>query len=386
MGRTIQILLLSCVLGIFSCVPSLAQDCASYSFSKNQVYTTCASLPVLSSFLHWTLHPSNNTVDVAFRRSGSAASNWIAWGLNPSGQRMAGTQALIAYRFSNGSVRAYTSSITASPTMLQSNLSFEVPSLTAEYTNGDMIIHATLQLNSNLLSTNQVWQEGPVTSDNPGQHAMASANMQAVGSINFQSGATTAGSNSRAKKRNVHGVLNAVSWGILMPLGIIIARYLKVFKSAGPAWFYLHVGCQISAYAIGVAGWGTGLKLGSDSPGVKYDKHRNLGITLFCLATLQVFALLLRPKPENKYRMYWNFYHWSIGYSTIILSIINIYEGFDILNPEKKWKRAYTGVLIFLAAVAAVLEATTWMIVLNRKKTEDSHLKHVNGNNSRQAV
>lgn len=74
-----------------------------------------------------------------------------------------------------------------------------------------------------------------------------------------------------------------------MPIGAIIARYVKVFKVADPAWFYLHVTCQLSGYIIGVAGWGTGLKLGSDSPGIVYHTHRNLGIALFCLATLQVF-------------------------------------------------------------------------------------------------
>lgn len=84
-------------------------------------------------------------------------------------------------------------------------------------------------------------------------------------------------------------MLNAVSWGILMPLGAIIARYMRVFKSADPAWFYLHVACQTSAYIVGVAGWGTGLKLGSESVGIKYSAHRNIGITLFCLGTLQVF-------------------------------------------------------------------------------------------------
>lgn len=83
-------------------------------------------------------------------------------------------------------------------------------------------------------------------------------------------------------------MLSVVSWGVLMPLGVIIARYMKVFKSADPAWFYLHAACQTSAYAVGVAGWGTGLKLGSDSVGIQYDTHRNIGIALFSLGTLQV--------------------------------------------------------------------------------------------------
>ena len=78
-------------------------------------------------------------------------------------------------------------------------------------------------------------------------------------------------------------------WGILMPMGAIVARYMRVYPSADPAWFYLHVGCQMSAYIVGVAGWGTGLKLGSQSEGVEHSKHRNIGITLFVLGTIQVF-------------------------------------------------------------------------------------------------
>lgn len=79
----------------------------------------------------------------------------------------------------------------------------------------------------------------------------------------------------------------------MFPAGVIIARYLRTFPSADPAWFYLHVFCQVSAYAIGVAGWATGLRLGSESQGVMYSLHRNIGITLFALATLQVIFMLM---------------------------------------------------------------------------------------------
>lgn len=160
-----------------------------------------------------------------------------------------------------------------------------------------------------------------------------------------------------------------------MPLGAIIARYMKVIKSADPAWFYLHVACQSSAYIVGVAGWATGLKLGSDSVGIQYDAHRNIGITLFCLGTLQVFALLLRPNKDHKYRIYWNVYHHSVGYTVIILSIVNIFKGLDILDPEKKWKNAYIGIIVTLGAIALILELITWPIVLKRKRSnpEKSH-------------
>ncbi|KAE8075552.1 hypothetical protein FH972_014257 [Carpinus fangiana] len=44
-------------------------------------------------------------------------------------------------------------------------------------------------------------------------------------------------------------------------------------------------------------------------------------------------------------------------------------QGLDILDPEKKWKRIYSGILIFIGAVAALLEAITWFIVIKRKQT-----------------
>lgn len=85
-------------------------------------------------------------------------------------------------------------------------------------------------------------------------------------------------------------MLNTVAWGILLPLGIMSARYLKVF--ADPAWFYLHLLCQCSGFVIGVAGFGTGLKLGNDSPGIVHHKHRSIGIALFVFGILQVLETL----------------------------------------------------------------------------------------------
>ncbi|KAJ9176820.1 hypothetical protein P3X46_012092 [Hevea brasiliensis] len=382
MDKFSRTVVFSCVMLISICVPSsLAQTCRSYNFSSNQVFSTCSDLPVLSSFIYWNYHPSNQTADIAFRKSGASTTNWYVWSLNPTGQGMAGSQALLAFHNSSGLPTAYTTPIRdLSPSMQKGDLSFPVSKLKAEYSSGEMIIFATLHLTNSLISTNQVWQEGAMSGNNFNIHSMDSANKASVGNINFATGTTVAGTAQTSSKKNVHGVLNAVSWGVLMPMGIMIARYLKVFKVANPAWFYLHVTCQSSAYIIGVAGWGTGLNLGSDSTGIEYSKHRNIGIILFCFATLQVFALLLRPKPDHKYRLYWNIYHHSIGYATIALSIINIYEGFDILDPEKKWEKIYTGIIIFLGAVAALLEVLTWIIVIRRKKTVNFN-KHANGTN-----
>ncbi|XP_050205678.1 cytochrome b561 and DOMON domain-containing protein At5g35735-like [Mercurialis annua] len=369
MAKSSILALFSCVLFMFFIGQSSAQLCRSSSFSGNQNFATCNDLPQLNAYLHWNYYPSTMSADVAFRRTGTTTNNWVAWGLNPTGQQMVGSQTILAFLDSTGKPTAYPTFIDSySPTMQRGNLSFGVSNVRAEYLNNEMIIFASLQLDNSLVNTNQIWQVGTMTGSIFNPHAMDIANRAAVGTINFAAGTAVAGTAPSSRKKNVHGVLNAVSWGVMMPLGAMMARYLKVFQVANPAWFYVHVGCQCSGYIIGVAGWATGLKLGSDSPGVKYHKHRNIGITLFCLATLQLFSLILRPKPDHKYRTYWNIYHRGIGYATIILSIIQVYEGLDILDPEKKWKQIYTGVIVFLGATAVVLEAVTWFIVVQRNK------------------
>ncbi|XP_059662912.1 cytochrome b561 and DOMON domain-containing protein At5g47530-like [Cornus florida] len=379
----------SCVFLISLFVSSSAQSCSTYTFANtNNLFSRCNDLPYLNSFLHWNYHQSNSTVDIAYRHTGISSTQWVAWALNLQGTGMIGAQSLVAFHNTSGAVRAYTVPVTSYGTqMAEGNLSFNVPKITAEYVNSEMIIYATLELPSNQTTFNQVWQEGPVSGNTLNVHPMANSNKNSLGSVNFLSDQNTVSPTGgavipRLKRKNVHGVLNAVSWGILLPLGAVIARYLKVFKSGDPAWFYLHVACQSSAYAVGVAGWATGLKLGSDSKGLKEETHGNIGLVLFILGTLQVFALLLRPKKDHKYRLYWNIYHHSVGYTVIVLSIINVFKGLEILDPAEKWKKAYIGVLIFLGVNAAMLEAFTWYLVIKRKKAgSDKHPHAANGTN-----
>ncbi|KAG6572243.1 Cytochrome b561 and DOMON domain-containing protein, partial [Cucurbita argyrosperma subsp. sororia] len=366
------------------CLSVSAQSCRNYNgFANNQVFAACVDHPVLNSVLHWTYIESNNTLRIAFRRPSTTPNQWIAWGINPQGLAMFGTQALVAHQNSTGGTHAYTSSLNPpGPTLQQSDLRYGVSELSATYVNNEMTLYATITLPGGMTTINQVWQEGPMAGGAPSAHALTNDNRASRNTLDLLTGSSTAAVDSVLKRRNTHGVLNAVSWGTLMPMGAIFARYLKVFKGADPAWFYLHVACQSSAYAVGVAGWATGIKLGSDSVAVQYNTHRNIGITLFVFGTLQVFALLLRPNKDHKYRIYWNIYHHSIGYSVIALSIANVFEGLSILSPDDKWKRAYTGIIIFLGAVAVVLEVITWVIVIKRKRSNSDKFPHnINGVN-----
>ena len=85
---------------------------------------------------------------------------------------------------------------------------------------------------------------------------------------------------------------------------------------------------------------------------------------------LQIFALFLRPKKDHKYRKFWNAYHYTAGYSIIVMGIINIFKGFEILQPQQKWKIAYIAMITALGGIAVVLEVFTWIIVFRRKSNQ----------------
>ncbi|CAN8232389.1 unnamed protein product [Cochlearia groenlandica] len=363
---------------------SSSSSCSSQTFSGSRSYPHCLDLSDLKAFLHYSYDAANTTLSVVFSAPPSKPGGWIAWAINPTSTGMAGSQALVASKNPTSGVASVTTlNIISYSSLVPGKLLFDVWDVKAEDAAGILRIFAKVKVPANLAASgkvNQVWQVGPGVSPNGRiqAHDFNTPNLNAMGSLDLTgaaSGVPVSGGgdgNSKVHKRNIHGILNAVSWGILFPIGAMIARYMRIFESADPAWFYLHVSCQFSAYVIGVAGWATGLKLGSESKGIRFNSHRNIGIALFAMATLQMFAMLLRPRKDHKFRFLWNIYHHGVGYSILILGIINVFKGLSILNPEHTYKTAYIAVIGTLGGITLLLEAVTWVIVLKRKSANSS--------------
>ena len=184
---------------------SYAQTCAKYAFSSNRVFRSCSDLPVLTSFLHYN-YDSSGKLEIAYRHTGITSSRWVAWAINPTSTGMVGSQALVAYQQTDGSMRVYTSPITQYQTQLrEGGLSFDVSNLSSTYGNNEIIIFATLGLSNNGTTLNQVWQEGALSGNTPQMHATSGANVQSTGTLNLLSGeaGTTGGGSSRLRKQNV---------------------------------------------------------------------------------------------------------------------------------------------------------------------------------------
>lgn len=91
----------------------------------------------------------------------------------------------------------------------------------------------------------------------------------------------------------VHAWLAGLGFGFLLPIGILVARHLKVWMD--PAWFYTHIGIQFCGYLLGVIGWGYGIWLHMQPSAIVYpmNEHYGIGVTIFVTSTLQVRASTL---------------------------------------------------------------------------------------------
>ncbi|CAK9320899.1 unnamed protein product [Citrullus colocynthis] len=155
--------------------------------------------------------------------------------------------------------------------------------------------------------------------------------------------------------RHVHGVLNMIGWGTLIPIGIMIARYFREeFPMGCDQWYSAHAVCQTCGYIMGTVGWGFGVSL------LKSSKRSHLpflviGLFVILLTTIQMFAICVQAKKESGRRR-WEIYHHVMGYVIMALIIADIFEGINAQRHPKKWRWGYVGILSALTLVAAALE------------------------------
>lgn len=174
-------------------------------------------------------------------------------------------------------------------------------------------------------------------------------------SFDFSVGTSSASSYPYQLKRS-HGILNIFGWGVLLPIGAIVARY---FKRSGPLWFYIHAMVQFIGFIIGLAGVVAGVAL-YDKLHANVSAHRGLGIFILVLGILQVIAFFLRPDKDSKIRRYWNWYHHWFGRLALLLATVNIFLGIQVGGAGTSWKVGYGINLAVLLIATVILEIFLW--------------------------
>ncbi|GAV59960.1 Cytochrom_B561 domain-containing protein/DOMON domain-containing protein/DM13 domain-containing protein [Cephalotus follicularis] len=134
----------------------------------------------------------------------------------------------------------------------------------------------------------------------------------------------------------VHGFMMFLAWGILIPGGILSARYLKHVK--GDGWYQIHVYLQYSGLAIVMLGL---LFAVAEIRGFSASSvHVKFGITAIFLACVQPVNALLRPKkPANgeqisSKRLLWEYFHVIVGRCAIVAGIAALFSGMKHLGDR----------------------------------------------------
>lgn len=335
----------------------------------------------------WTFHPHNATLDIAFFGTFISPTGWVGWGINPTSPEMTGTRALIAFPDPNSgqivllpfiidpSVKLQKDPLLSRPFdihLLSSSVALYGGKMATVHNGAAVQIYATLKLSSNKTRIHFIWNRGLyVQGYSPTIHPTTANDLSSIATLDVLSGTAAAPRARIGNMKTAHGIINAVAWGILLPVGAVVARYLRHIQAMGPAWFYVHAGTQLFGFFLGAVGFGLGVRLGELSPGVVYGLHRKLGFAAFSLGALQTLALLFRPKTTNKFRKYWKSYHHFVGYACVVLGVVNVFQGFEAMGMGRSYaKLSYCLCLSSLFGVCIALEVNSWVIFCRKSKEE----------------
>ncbi|XP_031477464.1 cytochrome b561 and DOMON domain-containing protein At3g07570-like [Nymphaea colorata] len=198
-------------------------------------------------------------------------------------------------------------------------------------------------------STSFSFSTGQGSPVSPGGHEGSDDDESTSGSKNrVVSGASSAFLTTKA----THGLLNIAAWAVILPLGIMAARY---FKHLDPTWFYAHLSLQMTGLGLAIAGVLTGISLENEF-GLEVDKHKLLGFVALGLACAQATALLIRPDKKSKIRRYWNWYHHWVGRIALVIGVVNIFYGIKVGRVSKSWNGYVGTVLAVLGMLSIILE------------------------------
>ncbi|KAL1559554.1 cytochrome b561 and DOMON domain-containing protein-like protein isoform X1 [Salvia divinorum] len=347
---------------------------------KLNITTNCNRCSLGAEFA-WKFDNGSRQLDVAMGARLESPTAWLAWGLNPDGPHMAGTRSLMGVKHQAGLAARKFNITDATKRRCQlrpsDDIGLNITNFSFFYVHDFMyyIIHATIILPDtyNASRANVVWQigEAAVAADKPRMHPTSLDHLDASQTINLITGELLSfNPTQRTRMRTAHGVLNMVGWGIFLPIGAIVARYLRCHPKKVAWWGAFHIGCQSMGYLLGSIGWAIGLWLGQASEHYTFTTHRILAIMIFTFTTIQMTALRLKPKRADEYRTYWNMYHHFLGYSLIVVAAVNIFQGINIIErgPHHHWRWSYVGVLGLMGAVASSLEVYSWLKFRNNRK------------------
>jgi len=143
-------------------------------------------------------------------------------------------------------------------------------------------------------------------------------------SINFATGASSI---IVDPLYDAHGVLMFLGWGVIIPLGMLFARYFRHLP--GPIWFDVHRVLQPLGYLIALVGFIIALIMVKGQIAVP---HGQFGISIMIVGFFQVLFAIFRPHKEpgshpTTARKCFEYGHWWVGRLLVLAGIANVFVG-----------------------------------------------------------
>lgn len=300
--------------------------------------------------LFWSINDTSKEIETAFRTKLNAATGYVGFAYGY--KEMVPSIAVIAYKTSKGKTAAMVYDMNAKSTpgvqpRKESGLFPKVDADSDTHLTGYFV--RSLEASSDLPSiskgsTDYIWAKGSPPSDSNSLVEHSVKNSGTVNLADTKEGTVTQTESSGNTVETifiVHGVLMAVGWALLAPLGILFARFLK---GRGLLWFHMHRATMLIVFAIVLAAYIMGVVKGDHSEKV----HLALGTVAVGGILFQAAGGLLRPKNESSLRSIWLFlHHWS-GRLLVALAFANSIIGLDIIGASK-------GYIIAISVVFGIL-------------------------------
>nr|DAD25332.1 TPA_asm: hypothetical protein HUJ06_026796 [Nelumbo nucifera] len=210
-------------------------------------------------------------------------NSWVSVGFSSNG-RMVGTDAIAGWVPSGGGagvILQYHLGGTDSGSCMPNTGSLKFSNMSIISQSSRLFL--VFQLTTDQPQSRLIYAVGPRNKLPSSDNLLPEHRVETSTSLNFATGqSSSAGTGSTLK--TAHGVLNILSWGILIVIGVIIARY---FKHYDPTWFYTHLTIQLAGFVLAIAGIITGFIL-EDQISSDVDTHKAIGILVLALGCCQV--------------------------------------------------------------------------------------------------
>jgi hypothetical protein len=308
-----------------------------------------------------------DTIDMAIQ---APCTGWVGVGWSANGYmdsssvgkrnlQVTGSDAVVGWFTSAGDVMVdeWLLTVQDTPTL---HAGITLSNIYGEEVNGETIIYftrTTASGNHPINSDQSVYVIGAYSQTNTDAltfHGDAHTDTPGAGAdlltVNFFSGSIGSQSGTLGI-RDAHAILMFIAWGILLPFGMLWARYTR--SRDNDIWFKVHRPCQYTGFVISTAG----IILAYVMVGTNQFRvlaHSVIGTIIFIGSVLQVIGAFFRPHKEkdrpvtNARKIFELSHHWN-GRILVCLSVAQIILGIYAIGYDE----TYTWLLWLYVAVAA---------------------------------